>query len=278
MIKSILLATDGSYHSWVAWKYAVGIAQAYGAWLRVLSVVDTRALCYQTASEIGGYPAMMEVAPAAQLEAIMEEEQTQLLEDVRRKTERDGIRVETTLALGTPAETICACDSFADLVTIGHYSDRSKLDRMIAGSVADTVVRKSTRPVLVAVGRAQEIMRILTGYDGSEAARRALQWAADIATTLELPLDVVHVNQSDRLGKMVIGEADEYLKPYPLREVRLIVREGDVVEQMLATTDEQDADLVVMGAHGHSRLHEAVLGSVTEGMMQKTQVPLLMTR
>ena len=36
--------------------------------------------------------------------------------------------------------------------------------------------------------------------------------------------------------------------------------------------------LVAMGAHGHSRIREALLGSVTEAMLQKMDRPLLMTR
>ena len=57
-----------------------------------------------------------------------------------------------------------------------------------------------------------------------------------------------------------------------------IRREGNVAQQILQVAQEVGAGLIVMGAHGHSRIREAFLGSVTEDMLQKMDRPLLMTR
>ena len=41
---------------------------------------------------------------------------------------------------------------------------------------------------------------------------------------------------------------------------------------------EIDADLIVMGAYGHSRFREAILGGATRNMLEKAKVPVLMAR
>ena len=135
-----------------------------------------------------------------------------------------------------------------------------------------------SRPVLVSPKNYQPIQRLLAAYDGSDPSKRALHWAADLASVMKLPLDVMHVNTNSALGVMTVREAKEYFKPYELGEVNTFVREGQVSDQILQVAYERDAGLIVMGAHGHGRLREALLGSVTEEVMRKTDRPLLLTR
>ncbi len=280
MVKSILLATDGSEHAWAAWQYAVDIARAYGAWLRALSVVDVRVLHEQATVTMGGlYPASADTVIPAELQTKMEAEQTQLLEEVQRRTEAAGLKVQVSLAHGTPADTILAHEPFADMIALGHRGHRSRLDVFFLGSVAEAVVQKSSKPVFVAPEKYAPMQRILMTYDGSEPAQRALHWAADLATTLTLSLDIVHVNRDHALGQMILREAHEYLKPYEaIRSVDTILREGKVGEQILQTATERGAGLIVMGAHGHSRIRQTLLGSVTDEVLRSMDKPLMMTR
>lgn len=271
MIKSILLAMDGSDHAWTAWRHTLDIARAYRAWVRALSVVDTRVLAVQTGA--GLYP-----APLYETEAGDEAKQNELLEEVRRKTEAVGVRTHVILARGEPAPLIWSHDPLVDLIAIGHRGNRGGWDRFAMGSVAEAVVHHSSRPVLVAPEKYEPIQRILAAYDGSDPSKRALHWAADLATTIKIPLDVLHVNNSSAFGVMTVREAKEYFKPYELAEVNTFVREGEVVDQILEVAHERGSGLIVMGAHGHGFLRETFLGSVTGAIMNKTDTPLLMTR
>lgn len=279
MIKSILLATDGSDHAWTAWKCALEIARAYAAQVRIVSVVDARVLQDQMSVPIGGFdPLNLETAYTMQLEVKMEGEQGRLLEEVGRVTEAAGVKVQTTLARGIPAEQITMYDSVVDLIALGHRGNRSPWDRLMIGSVAEGVLRKSAKPVLVAPERHAQIEKILAAYDGSELAKRALHWAADLAMTMRLPVDVVYVSHNQDQAQRILGEAREYLRPYELANVHTIIREGKAPTQILETAQEYGAGLIVMGAHGHGRLREALLGSVAEAVMQKMNKPLLLTR
>lgn len=278
MIKSVLLAMDGSDHSWAAWRHALDIARAYGAWLRVISVVDMRVLHESMTGFEGGMLNPVQTLPSVELEMKMESQQTHLLEQVQQQTALACVNVQTSLARGVPAEAICSNDPLTDLIALGHHGHRSAFDRLLIGSVAEAVVRRSCRPVLICQESFSPIDGILAAYDGSEPSKRALHWAADLATTMRLPLDVVHVNSSRELGRLVLSEAAEYLKPYALGKIESLSREGEVVDQILTAADERGSGLIVIGAHGHGRIREALLGSTTHKLMEQTRRPLLMTR
>ena len=62
-------------------------------------------------------------------------------------------------------------------------------------------------------------------------------------------------------------------------EVSVIARTLPSVSEMLARqVRDQDADMLVMGAYGHSRLREAILGGATRNMLERTEVPVFMAR
>ena len=86
---------------------------------------------------------------------------------------------------------------------------------------------------------------------------------------------------------MAVGDPDDDLGPADL--VRALRRRGvaaetklpsaksrNVGETLLATCGEAGADLLVMGAYGHSRLREFALGGVTRHVLEEARLPVLM--
>jgi nucleotide-binding universal stress UspA family protein len=53
---------------------------------------------------------------------------------------------------------------------------------------------------------------------------------------------------------------------------------GEIADTILKLVATEDYDLLVMGSHGHSRVHRALLGSVSERVLHKAAVPVLMLR
>ncbi|MGB8339952.1 MAG: universal stress protein, partial [Chthoniobacterales bacterium] len=53
-------------------------------------------------------------------------------------------------------------------------------------------------------------------------------------------------------------------------------REGTVVEEILKTSREISADLIVMGSHGHGSVYNLLVGSVTEGVLKAGKRPVLL--
>lgn len=141
-ITRVLLPTDGSDASAAAVDHAVAVADACGAAIRVLSVVDTRALAAQS-----------ELAPSDIVVESLEERSEHAVNEVAERCEGAGLSVETAIARGAPSQAICedAAESNADLVVMGTRG-RSGLDRVLLGSVAERTVRQSPVPVMAVRG------------------------------------------------------------------------------------------------------------------------------
>lgn len=116
---------------------------------------------------------------------------------------------------------------------------------------------------------------IIVPLDGSEFAERALATAHKLARQSEAELVLV----TSRLGG--IPESDSYLRSTAqtagMESARIVVFEDRLADAAIATVAEDEPDaLVCMTTHARDGLGEAVFGSVTERVMQRTKVPLVL--
>jgi nucleotide-binding universal stress UspA family protein len=132
--------------------------------------------------------------------------------------------------------------------------------------------------------------RIVVGYDGSEAAQRALERAADLAgygTTVT----VVSVAPSVYgAGLPPLADPDDVERAHRLLEdarARLTARHvsartldpiGDPVAQIVETAAEVGADLVVVGTHNGHAVGRLVLGSTSAGVLRRAPCDVLVVR
>lgn len=133
--------------------------------------------------------------------------------------------------------------------------------------------------------------RIIVGVDGSEGGRRALAWAVHEAATRggtvqavtawrwdrsDLPpYAATHPDQEREHAQQI---ADDELEALPDFERDGVSIATEVVEgrpaEVLADAA-VDADLLVLGSHGHSRVRHTVLGSVSEECVRRAPCPVV---
>ncbi|GAA1421049.1 universal stress protein [Catellatospora coxensis] len=129
--------------------------------------------------------------------------------------------------------------------------------------------------------------RIVVGVDGSEGGRRALRWAVHEAAGRGGTVQAVAAWRWDETDDDVIGSAardlttdmlDRELGALPSFQREGVAIAGEVVEgrpaDVLAAAA-ADADLLVLGSHGTSRLMHTVLGSVSEECIGKANCPVV---
>lgn len=75
-------------------------------------------------------------------------------------------------------------------------------------------------------------------------------------------------------GHRKLHEIDRALEAEGLKVTSLLIQ-GYTVEKILQEIDRLKIDLVVMGSHGHGALYHLLLGSVSEGVLRKSPVPVL---
>lgn len=148
--------------------------------------------------------------------------------------------------------------------------------------IFETCIFRADIPVLVVPERAEWKTLpslVLVAWDNSTealAAARAATPMTDAAEMTEIHIinpPVLGPDRSDpggRLAQMLVRSGAKV-------EVSVAAKlRSNIGDQLLRHAVETGADVIVMGAYGHSRLREAVLGGVTRSMLQRATVPILM--
>lgn len=275
MIKHILVPTDGSEQALIGVSYAVAVAKRFGATIHGLHVVDIKLLEGPILRDVS---ASLGTAPFANYQGnismILEERGEAALRGVSQRCESAGVACTTEQATGLVPRTIVDKSELCDLIVIGRSGEHSQWLGGLLGSTTEAVVRNARRPVLVTGVDSPKADRFVVAYDASPFAKRALQVAAEYAGEWKAPLDVLAVNSKP---DVILEEARRYLEPHPI-DVTYEGRQGDPSETIVAYAGERGADLLIMGAYGHTKVRELVVGSTTAYAMGHAPCPLLLAR
>lgn len=276
MIKKLLVPTDGSAHAQLGVDYAINLARQYGAHLHGLYVVDVRLLEGPFLRDLS---ASLGTAPFVNYQnnvaLILEERGRAALAAFSAACTEAGVTSESTQMTGQVVGSIVDQGQLVDMIVMGRGGEHGDWLEGVLGSTSEGVVRRAKRPVLV-TGRAEaKIEQVVVAYDGSAHAKQALHIAANLAESWGGSYAVVSVS-SDRVQER-LNEARSYLEAHAL-EVEYEAREGDPREAVLEFCAEMEADLLVMGAYGHSKVREMLLGSTTAHLINHAACPVLLTR
>jgi nucleotide-binding universal stress UspA family protein len=157
----------------------------------------------------------------------------------------------------------------ADLFITGV--DRSRaFDRSRHTSLGDLVMQIG-RPVLIVPKATQSLKleRILVGWKDTSETRRAI-WAALPMLKKAAHVTIVEIASEEKLAfaRGHLEDVAGWLKRHGIASESLALRAvGDDAMRLNAISQEQQADVVVAGAYGHSRLREFVLGGVTHDLL-----------
>ena len=276
MIKSILVPTDGSDYAARGVRYAVALAKRSGAKLRGLHVVDIKLLegpfLRDVSASLGTAPY---VNYQGNIALILEERGKAALDYFTKACEDAGVPCKTSQMTGVVARCIVEESELADLVVVGHGGEHSEWLDGLVGSTTEAVVRRAKQPVLVTATDTPGGKAFLAAYDGSAHAKRALQTAADIGVDWQMPGHVLVVGGEE--AEILIDEARAYLETHEVAAT-YVTRPGDPSEAIVAYAEECQASLLVMGAYGHTKVRELVVGSTTAYALNHAPCPLLLAR
>ncbi|NNM73783.1 universal stress protein [Enterovirga aerilata] len=193
-----------------------------------------------------------------------------------------GLPVECSsicAALPLAAERLADAVRISDLIVI-EQPDRER--RRPSDTLLETVLLRSGRPALIVPYIQKGPMRFAqatVAWDGSPTAARALADA--------LPL----LRRADRVEVVNVvreGEEEEE-QDFGPRLVRHLARHGvsaefrrlpsaiPIADTILSHVADSGSDFLVMGAYGHSRIREALLGGTSRGILEAMTIPVLMS-
>ncbi|MBF6569257.1 MAG: universal stress protein [Candidatus Binataceae bacterium] len=278
MIKTILAGIDTSEHSRNAQTFAFSLARRLRATLYGLHVVDIVSIEGSAFHDISGSLGLEPFLDfSSRMREILTERGRSALEEFQAAAHRQNLPAEIILDIGIVANQICERAKMADLVIIGHRGADDRFSTGLIGSTAESVARKSPRPIFIAPIQFREIRSLVLAYDGSERAGRAMRSAAEFSVELQAPLTVITVARDARIGEHTLGEARRYLESYSAKTSFELLT-GNAHEEIVRFLRQSGADLLFIGAYGHSRIVEMVLGSNTEYVLRNAPCPVFLSR
>jgi nucleotide-binding universal stress UspA family protein len=279
MIKSILLAIDGSVYTDSVLHNGIEWAKTLNAYLRVLTVVDVRVYEWVINSGGEGY---MPVMPANvyldESQKFLAQRADILLEKVQKKLSATNVPFEVIKEEGSPVEVICSQARQVDLLVMGSRGDYARWGDNLLGATLESVSRQCITPLMVVDKEVIWPKHIIIAYDRGESSTQALKYSAYLAQALNLSIDVYTIHDNEQIRIEILKEAKTYLDPYNL-EHYLHHEAGDAAEVIIRATHERpEPALLTMGSYGHSRIREAILGSTTVQVMRKAKKPILLAK
>jgi nucleotide-binding universal stress UspA family protein len=213
----------------------------------------------------------------AYLIAVCPEEAIAVGERFAKMLRQEDVQGEWEMAVGLPASYVTRRAQGIDLVILGQRTP----DHSTGLDAPQEVVLACGRPVLI-VPYAGHIERIgetaIVAWNGSREAARAVQDALPLLSAAA-SVTVFLVNPEEAADIADAHNLVIHLARHGLNAKKLVVREDilAVSDTVLAQVAALDADLLVMGAYGHSRLREMILGGVTRHVLRNMNVPVLMS-
>jgi nucleotide-binding universal stress UspA family protein len=278
MIKTILVGVDGSEHARTARQYAVWLGKQLGATvvgLHVVDIVSIEGSFFHDISGSLGFEPYLDFS--SKMREVLYERGKVLLQEFTEDAAAHDVRADTVMGMGVVANEIAERARTADLVVIGHRGVNEKFSTGLLGSTAESVTRKCPKPVFVSTLEFRPVTRPLLAYDGSQRAAAAMHTAAEFCVALSVPLTVVTVCKDPEAGERVVSDARKYLASYNVTSSCEVLA-GHAPEQIVSCMTDRGFDLLFIGAYGHSRILEMVLGSTTEYVLRNSPYPVFLNR
>ena len=285
MFNIILVPLDGSPESNVALPFALALAQSTGGsiWLVRVAAESARHDDHMATHEAG-----------------------QSIERIARGLASSGVEVHPVTREGDAAQEILhlSSDIGADLIVMRTHG-RSGMQRAVFGSVAEQVLKRSRKPlVLLRPGgrRISHIRKLLVPVDGSHGGAVALRTAADVARATGASINVLQVvvpipTQAyavpyDYGGAAFydsawdddpLASAGKYVNTVAgqLRGLGLSVdaearMARQVADAIVEAAEHADADLIVMSTQALTGPARTLLGSVADAVVRSSLCPVLL--
>ncbi len=281
-MKKILVCTDGSAYSFVCYDYAAWLAGRTGASLEILYVSDLRQFEVPMVADLSGSLGVQPYqAVLGRLQEFEEERAKAILEQARAHfaSRAPQTPVGFTHKLGFLVDTFHEFEDRIDLIMLGKRGENANFATEHLGSTMERVVRASHKPCLVTSRAFKPVQRILFAYDGGRSCQKALEFLSTNAALRDLELHVVTVAapHEEEAASKTLQAADGVLRASGCTPVaQLLV--GVTDNEISGYVEGHGINLLIMGAYGHSRIRQLIIGSTTTSMIRRCRVPVLLFR
>ena len=203
----------------------------------------------------------------------------QLLACARDRAAALGVtQLDGRMRHGELVDTLQEAEADARLFVLGEHYHATRPSRIHLDHHVERVIRSVKRPVLVATQERFEAPdRFVMAFDGSATARKTVAMVAASPLLKGLPVLVALAGADNATTQQQLEWARQTLAAVGF-EVTLAVVPGEPEQALPALVQSEGAGLLVMGAYGHSRIRQWMVGSTTTTLLRLSEVPVLILR
>jgi nucleotide-binding universal stress UspA family protein len=272
MLRSLLVALDGSPYSQTAIMLACQWGARFGARLLGLGVLDEPSIERGQPVPMGAYAYKKRLDEVRLVDA--HRHLVELLDQFSARCAAAGVTAAVLEDIGDPTERILREAQRCDAVILGrethfHFETQDQPDHTLA-----EVLRGSPRPVVVVPRELPEGRGIMVAYGGGREAARTLQTFQLLGLAAGEEVEVVTIHQDDAQATAVARLAGEFLTAHGTpHQLRAIATDEPPAGVLLEEVRRRAPRLLVIGAHGHHPVRDLFTTSVTRAVLRDCPVP-----
>lgn len=275
---------DGATTNTAVCEYSVWAAKQLDAPLMLLHVLEHSNL--EASTDVTGNIGLGTREHLLEQLALLDEERAKvalkhghmLLDQAEEKVRQLGLtEVQQRQRHGGLADTLLDLEFDVRLAVLGLHGEDSINQLQKVGSHLETVIRTVHRPLLLTPDLFKQPKSAMLAYDGSATTKKGVELIAKSPLFKGMPVHLVMIDAETVDNQERLDWAAEHLRADG-HEVETKLLAYDVEESLHKYQIENDIDIMVMGAFGHSRIRQFLVGSTTMRMLQESTTPVLVLR
>ena len=201
-----------------------------------------------------------------------------MLKDAKNRAAEQGVEhISSMQRHGQLSETLEEMNDEIRMLVIGHHGEAHEGKKIAIGSQLENVIRTSSKPILISPEKFVIPRRFMIAYDGRDVTEKAIEGLVRSPLLKDLPCHIVSVNNNSTDRQPALAAAAAKLTEAGFGVTAQVI-EGTVQNSLRLYGKENRIDLLVMGAYGHSRLHQLFVGSHTTNMISRSEIPILIAK
>jgi nucleotide-binding universal stress UspA family protein len=284
-VNKVLACVDGSVYSQSVCEHAAWAAQRLAAPLEFLHVLDRHpetAITRDLSGNIGLDSQDHLLAELSELDQhrskLAQRRGREMLDSAVRQANSAGIvKAESKLRHGGLVDSLTDLEKDVRLFVLGKRGEHADFAKMHLGSELERAVRAVHRPLLVASRQFKPIQRFLIAFDGSQTTRKGVEMIAASPLLKALECHVVTAGNDSPEIRSQWQWAQELLAGAGF-DTQCTAKPGAADSVISEYVSANGIDLLVMGAYGHSRIRQLIVGSTTTAMIRTCLIPVLLLR
>lgn len=285
-MNTILACVDAQGSPMAVCDGATWVATVLGAPLTFLHVLDRhpeKAAQVDFSGQIGlgaQEDLLQELSQLDERRSVLAQEQgRQLLDGARaRATTQGSLTVDVRQRHGELVDTLMDPEADTRLIVMGTHEYKAWTTKRHLDHHVERVIRSVKRPVLV-IPQTTFVApsSFAVAYDASATASKLVEALASSPLLKGLSCHLVHVGADSDGMRNEVSRASQVLT-HAGWTVQTAIENGEVEEALSRYVAAHRLQLVVMGAYGHSRIRNLIVGSTTTTMLRSSPVPVLVWR